>query len=215
MKVTLEPGQSRSETFDAIPARAAAAWCRCASTSRTTSPPTTPRTSSCPPRRTLKILLVSDGNLFLERGAERRRPRRARRGDGGRVRLGEVPGGYDVTSSTPARSPGEGPAAGRYLFWGGKASGKEARSPRPAPTATGRRILDWNRTHPLMRFVDLANVHLRRQQAVAPVAWGTTLAETDAGPLIVAGEKGATRAVYVPSRCSTPTCRCASPSRSF
>jgi hypothetical protein len=58
-------------------------------------------------------------------------------------------------------------------------------------------MLDWSRSHALMRFVDLANVHLHRARAIAAAPWAATLAETDAGPLIVAGEKGDTRAVYV------------------
>jgi hypothetical protein len=45
--------------------------------------------------------------------------------------------------------------------------------------------------------VDLANIALLRSHPVAPAPWGQTLAETDAGPLIVAGERGDTRAVYV------------------
>jgi hypothetical protein len=48
-----------------------------------------------------------------------------------------------------------------------------------------------------MRFVDLANVHLRTAKTIAPAPWATTLAETDKGALIVAGEKGDGRSVYV------------------
>ncbi|MBC8101814.1 MAG: hypothetical protein H7Z41_04420, partial [Cytophagales bacterium] len=105
---------------------------------------------------------------------------------------------HDVTVFDSSAPPAGLPAGGRYLFWGirpGSASlpvlaAGGGESAQPA-------ILDWSRTHPLMRFVDLANVAVSRAYDAAPAPWAQMLAETDTGPLIVAGERGDSRCVWV------------------
>ncbi|HVK03400.1 MAG TPA: VWA domain-containing protein, partial [Armatimonadaceae bacterium] len=147
------------------------------------------------PRRKIKALLVSEGNAFLERAlsleeyvtVDRVAPSSYKTTDSA---------DHEVTVFDDAAPPADLPP-GRYLFWGGKPASKESPVTPAGQEAAGPTILDWSRSHPLMRFVDLANVRLQRAQGVAPTAWGQTLAETDAGPLIVAGERGGTRAVYV------------------
>lgn len=191
-EIALGPGQSKSETFDGIAAGGGGIVRARLDLADDLAADNT-ATVVLPPRRPVKILLVSEGNLFLERALNTDR----------RVVLdGVAPGGYkpgtrhDLTVFDNVAPPKDLPP-GRYLFWGGP----PASAQNPA-TATGTdtdkpQILDWSRGHPLMRFVDLANVNVRRARAVAPVPWAETLAETEAGPLIVAGERGETRAVYL------------------
>ncbi len=190
-EITLAPGQSKSEVFDRIGVRAGGVV-----TARVdlADDLTADNTASVtvPPRRKVKILLVSEGNFFLENALNI---------DPNVVLDSVRPGGYKPgtghemtvldTNSAPKNLP-----PGRYLFWGA-ASGGEVPVTITGADADKPQILDWSRTHPLMRFVDLANVHLRRANAVSPLPWATTLAETDNGPVIVAGERGETRAVYV------------------
>jgi len=58
-------------------------------------------------------------------------------------------------------------------------------------------FVDENRTHPVMRFVDLEGLHLRTAQRASARPWGQTLAEADSGPLIVAGEHNGLRVISV------------------
>jgi hypothetical protein len=58
-------------------------------------------------------------------------------------------------------------------------------------------ILDWDRRHPLMRFVSLANINVREALTARPRPWGRPLAEGESGPLIIAGERGGTRSIYL------------------
>ena len=153
------------------------------------------------PKRTIKILLVSEGNPFLERVLN----------TDAHIALDSVaPASYkledsashDMTVWDNAAPPTDLPP-GRYLFWGSKSLGTNGSVPVTAAPSGGigdaqtPQILDWSRTHPLMRFVDLANVKLLRARLVSPQPWAQTLVEGDSGPLVVAGEKNTTRSVYV------------------
>jgi len=50
-------------------------------------------------------------------------------------------------------------------------------------------IVVWSQTHPVMRFVNLGDVHIANQMIVDAMPWAQTLAETDSGPAIVAGDR--------------------------
>lgn len=194
-ELVLKPGETKSENFDDLRADAGGivqahldvrddlsadneAWVTLA------------------PRRAVRILLVTEGNPFLERVLNTDE----------RVELEAVkPTDYKPTDSDKRdmtvfddAAPPTNLLPGRYLFWG---LGSVGASLVPATAATGEanqpQILDWSRTHPLMRFVDLANVKLMRAKNVTAAPWATSLAETDAGPLIVAGERNDSRVVYV------------------
>lgn len=195
--VTLKPGETKSETFDNLKADAGGvAQARLDTTDDLAADNVAHVTLA--PRRAVKILLVTAGNPFLEKVLN----------TDDRVDLTAVTPtdyrpddskGRDLTVFDSAAPPKDLPV-GRYLFWGGEAAGASERVPA-VPTTTPDldrpHILDWSRTHPLMRFVDLANVNLLRARAVAPAPWATTLAESDAGPLIIAGEKNDSRVVYL------------------
>ncbi len=61
---------------------------------------------------------------------------------------------------------------------------------RPAP-----RVLDWQRTHPVLRFVDLSGAILGEAHPVQDAGGLAPIAHADTGPLILAGERGGARVV--------------------
>lgn len=194
-EIALRPGETKSETFENVRADSGGVV-QARLVAADSLPADNEATVTIAPRRALRILLVTEGNPFFERALN----------TDGRVTLDAVrpdtykPGdsaSHDLTvfdnSAPPAKLP-----SGRYLFWG---KGPEDADFSPATVTGGDtnqpQILDWSRAHPLMRFVDLANVKLLQAHSIAPAPWGETLAETDNGPLIVAGEHNNTKAVYV------------------
>lgn len=76
---------------------------------------------------------------------------------------------------------------------------------RSAPTnwveITGRAeapaIVDWRTTHPLLRFVTFDNVQISEALTVVPPGWATPIVEAPGGPLILAGEIGRQRVVWL------------------
>jgi hypothetical protein len=58
-------------------------------------------------------------------------------------------------------------------------------------------IVDWRSTHPLMRFLSLDNVLIGRSRMIAPPDWGVRVVDASATPLIVAGERGRQRVVWL------------------
>jgi Ca-activated chloride channel homolog len=58
-------------------------------------------------------------------------------------------------------------------------------------------IVDWRAAHPLMRFVSLDNVQVARSTAVSTPTWGVRVIEAPQTPLVVAGELGRQRVVWI------------------
>lgn len=202
-EMTLKSGETKSETFDNLRASQGGQVTAQLDVRDDLESDNT-ATVRLSPRRTLKILLVTDGNPFLERvlntdahvALDAVAPASFKTADAAT---------HDMTVWDNTAPPADLPP-GRYLFWGSKSLGTNAAVPVTATTtggagATGEadrpQILDWSRTHPLMRFVDLANVKLLRARMVFPLPWAQTLVEGDSGPLLVAGEKNNIRSVYV------------------
>lgn len=63
------------------------------------------------------------------------------------------------------------------------------------PTADVPRILDWQRTHPLLRFVGMDGVTVGRATTVTDAGGLVPIVEADTGPLILAGERSGGRVV--------------------
>ena len=148
-----------------------------------------------PAPRQRKILLVSDGNMFLENGLNLDPDVTLNECQPGEFpTLGKSGQGYAMVvfdDWLPA-----GPLApGNYLVFHQlsaqtplSASGGDAEDPQ---------MVDQNRTHPVMRFVDLEGLHLRQMPNTSAAPWGQTLAETDAGPILAAGEHEGLREISV------------------
>jgi len=141
------------------------------------------------PRRAVNLLLVTTGNRFLERALNL---------DPSVTVAKMLPtaytgqSGYDVVVFDGVSPKVVGP--GNTLFI-------HAASPDAPAEVTGRlvrpNILDWDRRHPVMRFVSLANIQVEETLTARARPWGRTLAEGESGPLVVAGEKGGTRSLYL------------------
>jgi hypothetical protein len=142
-------------------------------------------------RRPSQVLLVTAGNLYLEKmlnllgNAEvfRVAPRRYFSVDTER---------YDVVifdSFIPEALPPSNmliinpPETSNFVFEG------EVRRPR---------IRYWQRDDPLMQFVDLRDIAIARATRITPPAWMHTLIESDQAPLMLAGEQETQRVVVFP-----------------
>ena len=199
-EIALRPGESHSEVFDNLKQTEAGGVVSAHLDLRDDLAADNDAWVTLPPQRAVKILLVTDGNPFFERVLNTD-PRVTLDTVGAASYKSADSANHDMTVWDNAAPPAALPP-GRYLFWGDKALPTGPDAPATASGAGAEadkpQILDWNRTHPLMRFVDLANVKLLKARAIAPAPWAQTLAEGESGPLIVAGEKGADlRAIYV------------------
>ncbi len=60
------------------------------------------------------------------------------------------------------------------------------------------RVTYWEKDHPLLRFVDLRDVGIARARNLAAPGWARPLVESSEVPLLLAGEDGARRVVVFP-----------------
>jgi len=58
-------------------------------------------------------------------------------------------------------------------------------------------IVDWKSTHPLLRYAGFDNVQVASSLAVAPPPWAVSLVDAPQAPLILAGELGRQRIVWI------------------
>ena len=146
------------------------------------------------PPRQRKVLLVSPGNLFLERGLNL---------DPDVVleectldefaTVGRSGAGYGMVVFDGALPPTPLPP-GNYLIV--DAAGDQTPLVGSG-SADDPQFVDQSRTHPVMRFADLEGLHLRKALRVQPQPWGQTLAEADSGPLIAVGDHNGLRVISV------------------
>ena len=139
---------------------------------------------------TVRVLLVSKGNFFMERimtlvpGAkvELVAPEAYKPG-----------GGYDLVVFDQWSPPTLGP--GRYLML-------DAVPPLPGFKRAEQRLktqslVDWNRLHPITRFVNFDNLAVTDALNLTAADWTVALAESAEAPLILAGENQGLRLVCV------------------
>jgi len=141
------------------------------------------------PRRQASVLLVTKGDLFLERALA-------------------LDASLVVTKAQapPSKAPpyqlvvNEGsdgaalPRARGYLFInsGGAQAPVEITGEVSAPTIT-----DWSRSDPVTRYLDLSGVQIAKARRASLKPWGRALAESEGGPVIAAGERGGIRSIYL------------------
>ncbi len=143
-----------------------------------------------PPPRKMNVLLVSAGNLFLEKvlrtdpqvSLEVRTPDQYQ---GGMADADIVV----LDSSTPPRV-----GSGRFVF-------VNVVPPDVPLEVLGRierpTIMDWDRGHPIMRHVEFAKVAIEDALRIRPLAAGRPLVEAVGGPLIYALEEPERKAVFI------------------
>ncbi|MGI4790466.1 MAG: vWA domain-containing protein [Janthinobacterium lividum] len=143
------------------------------------------------PRR---VLLVTDGNIFLERGLNL---------DPDVVlaectpdeftTLGKSGAGYGMVVFDGALPKAPLPP-GNYLVFGANSGQMPVTVSGSSDTPT---FIDENQSHPIMRFVDLDGLHLRTALHTQAQSWGQSLADADSGPLIAVGDHDGLRVVSV------------------
>jgi Ca-activated chloride channel family protein len=143
-----------------------------------------------PPPRKIAVLLVSPGNLFLEKvlktdpqvNLDVRTPEQYQGG------MGEA----DVVVVDSVSVPRVGP--GRYVFVN--------TVPNDVPLEVLGRIerptvMDWDRSHPVMRHVEFAKVAIEDAMRVRPLTAGRPLVEAVGGPLIYVVEEPDRKALFI------------------
>jgi Ca-activated chloride channel family protein len=144
-----------------------------------------------PPPRKIAVLLVSPGNLFLEKVlttdplvvVEVRTP-------------DQYQGGMenaDVVILDSVSPPRVGP--GRFVF----VNGVPADVPIEVLGRSNERptVMDWDRSHPVMRHVEFSKVTIDDALRIRPLAAGRPLVEAVGGPLIYALEETDRKAIFI------------------
>lgn len=143
-----------------------------------------------PPPRPLNVLLVSAGNAFLEKALAADAQVKVEKGTPEVVETKASQ--YDMVILDGVQVKRVPPA--RYLFINTIPEGVplEAQGRVQDPP-----IVDWDRTHPAMRYLDLSRVAIQDAMRVRPLSSGRALLESNLTPLIYAVDEGKLKAIFV------------------
>jgi Ca-activated chloride channel family protein len=141
------------------------------------------------PRKIIRALLVTDENVFMETGI---------RVDPNVELSVTKPGGLSKTDSYDVVIfDGAAPktlAEGNYLF----VNCTSDQSPAiPGPSHENQSLIDPNRTHPVMRYVEFGELRWTDMRDAKPKGWAQELAGSESGPAIIAGQKNKMRALWL------------------
>lgn len=138
-----------------------------------------------------RVLVVGEGNLFLERAlallpgveVQRAAPDQP---------LPHASPPFDLTIFDRALPAADALPEGNLFFIAPPASTSLFEVSGALP-ASQTRVTRFDGEHPLLTFVQFNNLHVARAQAVRPPAWGSTLVDAAGGPLLIAGQSGGRR----------------------
>jgi hypothetical protein len=140
-------------------------------------------------RRELSVLLVTDGDLYLEKALNL----------DPNVKLSITTpsayngqGGFDVVVFENFGPKQPGPGNHLYINCGGSTAPVEITG-----KITSATILDWERAHPVMRYVKLSQLNLPEALTATKKPWAVGLAEHSGGVVMAVGEKGGVKSAYV------------------
>ena len=138
----------------------------------------------------LRVLLVGAGNAFLEKALAADAQVTVETGT--LEALEKSASQYDVVILDGVQVKGVPP--GRYVFINTLPEGvpleMQGRVQDPP-------IVDWDRTHPAMRYLDLSRVAIQEAMRVRPLSGGRALLESNLTPLIYALDEGGLKAIFV------------------
>lgn len=142
------------------------------------------------PAQKSTVLLISAGNVFLEKALSL-----DSNVDLVRVSPGEpLPSGRFDVVVCDSEEPRNLPNTNLLLF---------NSTPAGAPVEKAKGLLavpgvaDWNRKHPVTANASWADLRIAESLNARPKPWAQTLVEAERGPLVVAGQQGGKRSIWV------------------
>jgi hypothetical protein len=139
-----------------------------------------------PPKK-LSVLLVTKGNMFLERAFNLNPRTEVVKGSEPPADLSK----YNIAVFDGIRPPDNLPHGGYLLI----STDCKAAPVKSAGSAASPSIVSWSKTHPATSYVDFADVRVKQSKILTVQNWGQELIECEKGPLAAAGESGGRRFV--------------------
>ena len=142
--------------------------------------------------RAIRVLLLTQGNVFLERALNLDPNVQLSRG----LSKDATPAstrGYDIVVCD-GEAPKNLPESNQLLLGGAMTS--MAPVTRETGEAQNPSVVDFDRRHPVTQFSPWSDIRISRSVAATPLPWGKTVVEGEKTPLVVVGERGNNRVVW-------------------
>jgi hypothetical protein len=145
-----------------------------------------------PPPKPLSVLLVTDGNYFLERMIDSLNLKTAKVITPEQYEAA-VPSNYDVILFDRGYTPPKLPPAGNFMYFGSVAPGlkiKPITDNGKTQMMESTSVLDWKRDHPILKDLSLNRLHVAEAERLDVPADAEVLVEGVKGPLMVLDHEG-------------------------
>jgi hypothetical protein len=148
-----------------------------------------------PPPKALTVLLVTEGNYYLERAIDSLRLQKPQQMTPAEYDA-KVPGDFDVIIFD-RHSPAKLPPGGNFIYFGGIAPGLRVTADAPADMSQSlsaaiedMTVLDWRRDHPILKNLNLGKVYAATAMKLNVPVDVTTLVDGVKGPMVVLHREG-------------------------
>lgn len=144
-----------------------------------------------PPPKALSVLLVTDGNFYLERAIDSLRLQKPQQMTPAEYDA-KVPGDFDVILFD-RHAPRQLPPGGNFVYFGALPEGlrvtaeKADGKPTLIPDMT---VLDWRRDHPILKNLNLGKVYAAEAMKLSVPPDVPTLVDGVQGPMVVLLREG-------------------------
>lgn len=147
-----------------------------------------------PPPRTLSVLMVTDGNYFLEKAIRSQRQIKDPQVVTSQQYAQGVPGNFDVIIFDRYK-PNKLPEAGNFIYFGTVPDGLTLKVEKDPATKADRTIedvgvLDWKREHPILRGINLSRLYVASALKLDVPLDSEVLLDGLKGPLIARHQEG-------------------------
>ena len=145
------------------------------------------------PPRAIRVLVVTQGNLFLERALNIDPNVKLFSTNLAGYAAARAKGDFDVVVCDAQIPPGEN-GSNELIFGAVDADSPVVKN--SDKVVAGPTVVDWDKKHPVTQFAPWSDVRFAQTLAVRVKPWAQTLVDSERAPLVVAGTRGARRVVW-------------------
>lgn len=147
------------------------------------------------PQRAIRVLMVSDGNLFLERAININPDVKLFSTTVAGYAAARAKGDFDVVVCD-GQIPTDEDATNQLIFGAIDANSPVIKSGAANAVAQAPSVVDWDKKNPVTQFAPWSDVRFSQSLAVSTKPWAQTLVDSERTPLVVAGTRGDHRVVW-------------------
>ena len=147
------------------------------------------------PQRAIRVLVVTDGNLFLERALNVNPDVKLFETNLAGHASARAKGDFDVIVCD-GQIPADDSQTNQLIFGATDSNSPVVQSGKAKSVVQAPTVVDWDKKNAVTQFAPWSDVRFAQSLAVSLRPWAQTLVDSERTPLVVSGTRGAHRVVW-------------------